>query len=81
MNELLPSHFVQLREMPNDADFDLTDPYSPPPCYNVLHDPHLKEYFQNQAMRKRLIEKGTLSVVLGFSLVFAGHAAALWLVW
>ena len=54
---------MQLREMPTDADFDLTDPYSPPPRYNVLHDPHLKEYFQNQAMRRRLVEKGTFSIV------------------
>lgn len=49
---------LQLREMPSDADFDLTDPYNTPPRYNVLHDPHLKEYFQSPAMRKRLIEKG-----------------------
>ena len=49
--------------MPTDADFDLTDPCSPPPRYNVLHDPHLKEYFQNPAMRRRLVEKGTLLVV------------------
>ena len=46
--------------MPPDADFDLTDPYSAPPRYNVLHDPHLKEYFQNSAMRRRLVEKGGL---------------------
>lgn len=46
--------------MPPDADFDLTDPCSPPPRYNVLHDPHLKEYFQNAAMRRRLVEKGVL---------------------
>ncbi|XP_020602170.1 fibrous sheath-interacting protein 2-like [Orbicella faveolata] len=51
----------KLREMPTDADFDLTDPYSPPPRYNVLHDPHLKEYFQNQAMRRRLVEKGFIT--------------------
>lgn len=44
--------------MPSDADFDLTDPYNTPPRYNVLHDPHLKEYFENRAMRKRLVEKG-----------------------
>ena len=49
--------------MPTDADFDLTDPCSPPPRYNVLHDPHLKEYFQNPAMRRRLVEKGTLRLV------------------
>ena len=48
--------------MPPDADFDLTDPCSPPPRYNVLHDPHLKEYFQNPAMRKRLIEKGVFVI-------------------
>ena len=46
--------------MPVDADFDLTDPYSPPPRYNGLHDPHLKEYFHNQVMRRRLVEKGVL---------------------
>lgn len=50
----------QLQKMASDADFDLTDPYSPPPRYNFLHDPHLKEYFQNPAMRKRLIDKGGL---------------------
>ena len=62
MNKPLLLHFMQLREMPTDADFDLTDPCSPPPRYNVLHDPHLKEYFQNQAMRRRLVEKGTLFI-------------------
>ena len=46
--------------MPVDADFDLTDPYSPPPRYNGLHDPHLKEYFHNQVMLRRLVEKGVL---------------------
>ncbi|XP_078364195.1 uncharacterized protein LOC144648540 [Oculina patagonica] len=51
----------KLREIPADADFDLTDPYNPPPRYNVLHDPHLKEYFQNQAMRRRLVEKGFIT--------------------
>ena len=44
--------------MPSDADFDLTDPYNTAPRYNVLHDPHLKEYFQSPTMRKRLIDKG-----------------------
>ena len=69
------SVFFQLREMPADADFDLTDPYSPPPRYNVLHDPHLKEYFQNPAMRKRLVEKGGL---LGrFIKSNLGHSAVL----
>ncbi|XP_068723321.1 microtubule-associated protein futsch-like [Montipora capricornis] len=53
------SHMLQ--KMPSDADFDLTDPYSPPPRYNFLHDPHLKEYFQNAAMRKRLVDKGFIT--------------------
>jgi len=66
-------NFMQLREMPTDADFDLTDPYSPPPRYNVLHDPHLKEYFQNKAMRRRLVEKGTLPVVSSFWSRFRGR--------
>ena len=56
--------------MPQNADFDLTDPYSPPPEYNVLHDPHLKEYFQNPAIRRRLLEKGK---------TFIEHAAFVWL--
>lgn len=48
----------QLRETPADADFDLTDPYSSPPQYNVLHDPHLKDYFQSPTMKRRLVDKG-----------------------
>lgn len=53
--------------MPSDADFDLTDPYNTAPRYNVLHDPHLKEYFQSPTMRKRLVEKG-MTVISDLSL-------------
>ena len=48
----------QLHQPPIDADFDETTPCSPPPDYHVLHDPHLKEFFRNPTMRKRLFEKG-----------------------
>ncbi|XP_027044717.1 fibrous sheath-interacting protein 2-like [Pocillopora damicornis] len=51
----------KLRETPADADFDLTDPYSSPPQYNVLHDPHLKDYFQSPAMKRRLVDKGFIT--------------------
>ena len=36
----------------------MTDPFSPPPEYHVLHDAHLKEFFKNPTMKKRLKDKG-----------------------
>lgn len=46
--------------MPSDAEFDLSDPYKPPPGYNFLHDPHLHEYLNNPCVKRRLTEKGKI---------------------
>ncbi|XP_032237877.2 uncharacterized protein LOC116618397 [Nematostella vectensis] len=54
------SHKLQQRS--EDADFDLTDSHSMSLSqYNVLHDIHLKDYFKNPIMCRRLIEKGFIT--------------------
>lgn len=47
--------------VPPDAEFDLSEPYRPPPEYNFLHDPHLHDYLNNSLVRKRLTEKGLVT--------------------
>ena len=55
---------LQLRQMPNDREFDLTDPLRRSHSYNCLHDQHLQVYFRSNDIRKRMVDEGNGDVCL-----------------
>jgi hypothetical protein len=50
--------------MPNDREFDLTDPLRRSHSYNCLHDQHLQVYFRSNDIRKRMVDEGNGDVCL-----------------